>query len=61
MPAVHETAEEEIVHPAVREAEGGEPAVAARVAEERKAECMRAKDVHQGGHCHRPIFHWPTR
>ncbi len=35
--AVHETAEEEVVHPAVREAEGGEPVVAARVAEERKA------------------------
>lgn len=35
--AVHETAEEEIVHPAVRDAEGGEPVVDARVAEESKA------------------------
>jgi len=37
MLAVHETAEEEVVHPAVRAAEGGEPVVDARVAEERKA------------------------
>jgi hemerythrin superfamily protein len=35
--AVHETAEEEIVHPAARDAEGGEPVVTARVAEENKA------------------------
>ncbi|MFL6143709.1 MAG: hemerythrin domain-containing protein [Labedaea sp.] len=37
MLAVHETAEEEVVHPAVRAAEGGGPVVDARVAEERKA------------------------
>lgn len=35
--AVHETAEEEIVHPEVRRAQGGEPIVTARVAEERSA------------------------
>ena len=35
--AVHETAEEEVVHPAVHKADGGEPVVAARVAEERRA------------------------
>jgi hemerythrin superfamily protein len=35
--AVHETAEEEIVHPAVRRAGGGESIVDARVAEERRA------------------------
>lgn len=35
--AIHETAEEEVVHPAVREADGGEPVVAARLAEERTA------------------------
>ncbi len=35
--AVHETAEETLVHPAVRDAAGGESVVAARVAEESKA------------------------
>lgn len=35
--AVHETAEEEIIHPAVREAEDGKAVVDARVAEESKA------------------------
>jgi hemerythrin superfamily protein len=35
--AVHETAEEELVHPAVRAADGGEPVVDARVAEEHRA------------------------
>lgn len=32
--AVHETAEEEIIHPAARKAGGGEPVVGARVVEE---------------------------
>lgn len=35
--AVHETAEEEIVHPAARHGEGGDAIVDARVAEERRA------------------------
>ncbi|GGP71873.1 hemerythrin domain-containing protein [Saccharothrix coeruleofusca] len=35
--AVHETAEEEIVHPAARRGEGGDAVVDARVAEERRA------------------------
>ncbi|HUQ56589.1 hemerythrin domain-containing protein [Lentzea sp.] len=35
--SIHETAEEEIVHPAVKRADGGEPIVDARVAEERRA------------------------
>lgn len=35
--AVHETAEEEIVHPAARKGEGGDAIVDARVAEERRA------------------------
>jgi hemerythrin superfamily protein len=35
--AVHETAEEEIVHPAARRGEGGDAIVDARVAEERRA------------------------
>lgn len=35
--SVHETAEEEIVHPAVSRVSGGEPIVDARVAEERRA------------------------
>lgn len=35
--AVHETAEEEVVHPAVSDADGGDTVVEARVAEERRA------------------------
>ncbi|MFC7616390.1 hemerythrin domain-containing protein [Actinokineospora soli] len=35
--AVHETAEEQVVHPAAREGEGGDAVVDARVAEERRA------------------------
>jgi iron-sulfur cluster repair protein YtfE (RIC family) len=35
--AVHETAEQEIVHPEIRAMEGGEAVVEARVAEERRA------------------------
>jgi hemerythrin superfamily protein len=35
--AVHETAEEEVVHPAARSAEGGEPVVEARLGEEHRA------------------------
>jgi hemerythrin superfamily protein len=35
--SVHETAEEEIVHPAIKRIDGGEPIVDARVAEERRA------------------------
>jgi hemerythrin superfamily protein len=35
--SIHETAEEEIVHPAVSRVNGGEPIVDARVAEERRA------------------------
>jgi hemerythrin superfamily protein len=35
--AVHETAEEEVVHPAVRVADGGEAVVDARIDEERRA------------------------
>ncbi|GAA4663386.1 MULTISPECIES: hemerythrin domain-containing protein [Amycolatopsis] len=35
--SVHETAEEELVHPEVRRAEGGEPVVDARVGEEHRA------------------------
>lgn len=35
--AVHETAEEEVVHPVVRDAAGGAAVVEARVAEERRA------------------------
>lgn len=35
--SVHETAEEEIVHPAIRRIDGGEPVVDARVAEEKRA------------------------
>jgi hemerythrin superfamily protein len=35
--SIHETAEEEIVHPAVKRVNGGEPIVDARVAEEHRA------------------------
>jgi hemerythrin superfamily protein len=35
--SIHETAEEEIVHPAIKRVSGGEPIVDARVAEERRA------------------------
>jgi hemerythrin superfamily protein len=35
--AVHETAEEEVVHPRARRAEGGEPVVEARLGEEHRA------------------------
>jgi len=35
--SIHETAEEEIVHPAVKRTDGGEPIVDARVAEEHRA------------------------
>ncbi|GAB2830480.1 hemerythrin domain-containing protein [Lentzea nigeriaca] len=35
--SVHETAEEEIVHPAIARVNGGEPIVDARIAEERRA------------------------
>ncbi|SER44678.1 Hemerythrin HHE cation binding domain-containing protein [Lentzea xinjiangensis] len=35
--SIHETAEEEIVHPAVKRVDGGEPIVDARVAEEHRA------------------------
>lgn len=35
--SIHETAEEEIVHPAIKRVNGGEPIVDARVAEERRA------------------------
>ncbi|MFD9702033.1 hemerythrin domain-containing protein [Lentzea sp. NPDC059081] len=35
--SIHETAEEEIVHPAVKRVHGGEPVVEARVAEEHRA------------------------
>src|SRR5689334_22537781 len=35
--SIHETAEEEIVHPAVKRVSGGEPIVDARVAEEHRA------------------------
>lgn len=37
MLAVHETAEEEVVHPAARSTEGGEPVVEARLGEEHRA------------------------
>ncbi|GLY67850.1 hemerythrin domain-containing protein [Amycolatopsis taiwanensis] len=35
--SVHETAEEELVHPEVRQQQGGEPIVEARIREERRA------------------------
>lgn len=41
--AVHETAEEEIVHPAVRKLQGGEPVVEARLGEERSAKELLSK------------------
>lgn len=40
--SIHETAEEEIVHPAVNRVSGGEPVVEARVAEERRAKELLA-------------------
>lgn len=40
--AVHETAEEEIVHPAARETKGGDAVVDARVGEERRAKELLA-------------------
>lgn len=41
--AVHETVEEEIVHPALRRLAGGEPIVEARLAEERDGKDMLAE------------------
>ena len=41
--AIHETAEEEVVHPAVRKASGGQEVVEARLAEERSAKEILAE------------------